>query len=255
MQIFIPSYKRAGRVRGVDYFPAASIVVPESQRDDYTKYYGAARLIVIPDEADGNVAKKKNWILRNMARPLLIVDDDVQCLTTTEGEYDADGVFLGRSKQMIRLTIEQADGVITQGFNLAHDWNCPIWGMNCNTDGRNYQQYRPFSLTQVILGPFTGFLCDDLFYDERLFFKEDYDLSLQALNKYRRALRMNKYAYYCDHGTEAGGVVSQRSMGREMEQCRKIEKKWGRSIISYPRDPARISQLLNGNVNVPINGV
>jgi hypothetical protein len=156
---------------------------------------------------------------------------------------------------MIRLTPEQTDAVIRNGFNLAHQWGCVLWGLNVNTDGRNYQQYRPFNLSSVVLGPFMGHLDHDLLYDETMGTKDDYDFSLQALNRYRKVLRMNKYAYYCDHGDNGGGIVSMRTMKREMDYCRAIERKWGRHIIRYPLEPKRMSQILNGRVNVPIAGV
>ena len=60
MNIAIPTYKRANGLLGVEYFPTAKYVLSESQRDDYRKVLPAARMIVIPDEHDGSVAKKRN---------------------------------------------------------------------------------------------------------------------------------------------------------------------------------------------------
>ena len=255
VNVTIPSYKRAGVVRGYDYFRTAKIVIPESQRDDYARHYDPKRLIVIPDDQDGNIPRKRNWILQNIPRPLLMIDDDVECLTMTEGVYDRSGQFVGRSEQLIRLTVEQAEALIVHGFNLAHEWGVVLWGVNCNTDGRNYQQYKPFSLTQVILGPLCGHLEHPLLYDERMGTKEDYDMSLQALMRYQKILRLNKFAYYCKHGDNRGGIVSLRTLERETGWARAIEKKWGRGVIRYPMQPKKMSDILNGNVNVPIAGV
>ena len=255
VNIVIPSYKRAGAVKGYRYFRTARIVIPESQADDYRAHYDPARLIVIPDEADGNIARKRNWILRNVPRPLVMIDDDVRAVMMTEGKYDAAGKFIGGSAQRIRLTPAQAENLIVNGFNLAYSWGCPLWGLNVNTDGRNYQQYKPFSLTLPILGPFQGHLEHDLLCDERLDMKDDYDFSLQALNKYRKILRMNKYAYDCAHADNKGGIVAMRTMKRETDACRAIERKWGRDIIRYPLNPKKQTELLNGVLNVPIAGV
>jgi hypothetical protein len=254
VSIIIPSYGRPNALRGYKYFRTARYVVPKSQAAAYRKTVAKNRLIVIPDSADGNIAKKRNWILRNIPRPILMLDDDVSRLVMTEGRYDQEGKFTGCAEK-IPLTPEQAMEVITQGFNLAHQWGCVLWGVNLNTDGRNYQQYRPFSLTNPILGPLAGHLEHGLFYDERLPFKEDYDFSLQVLNKHRKALRLNKFAYDCDHGDNRGGVVSIRTWELEASNCRAIERKWGRQIISYPLEPKKMIDLLNGRVNVPIAGV
>lgn len=249
--IAIPSIGRADALKGYHYFPSARYVVPQSQAAAYLKKVAKSRLVVIPDEADGNIARKRNWILQNLPRPLLMIDDDVARLVMTEGRYDKDGRFLGCAAEKIPLTPDQAVDVIAQGFNLAHHWGCVLWGINVNTDGRNYQQYKPFSLTNVILGPFQGHLDHGLLCDERMGSKDDYDLSLQALNKHRKVLRLNKFAYDCDHGDNAGGIVSMRTMERETAYCRAIEKKWGRHIISYPLKPKKMGDLLNGRVNVP----
>lgn len=253
VSICTPSYKRASSLSGAEYFKTAKYVVPESQRDEYTKTVGAARLIVIPDECDGTIARKRNWILENVERPVLMIDDDVQCLCMVEGTHTYDGCRR-KATERVKLTPDQAMGVITEGFNLAYQWGCVLWGINQNEDGRNYQQYRPFVLSQVVLGPFQGHLEHGLRYDERMGTKEDYDMSLQVLNKYKKVLRMNKYAYVCRHGDNRGGIVSMRTMERELRDCRAIEKKWGKNIISYPMEPKKLTDLLNGKVRVPIYG-
>lgn len=249
LNIIIPSYKRAGQVAGYDYFKSARICIPGAQKDDYLKHYDTDRLIIIPNESDGNVARKRNWILRNISRPLLMVDDDVKGLSMSEKGSRR------RLKQNIALTPSQAQRVIMDGFNMAQQWRCVLWGVNVNTDGRNYQQYKPFSLTQMVLGPFQGHLQHDLYFDERMGTKDDYDFNLQALAKYRKILRLNKYAYDCLHGSNAGGIVSSRSQEREIKYCRAIMKKWGERVIKYRIPPRKMGDLLNGRVNVPISGV
>lgn len=254
INIVIPTYKRACALVGEDYFRFSKYVLPESQRDDYKKMLPAKRMIVIPDENDGNIARKRNWILRNIGRPLLMLDDDVCGLTTTEGIYT--GGEFQKAKQMVKLTPDQATNVIECGFNLANEFGCVLWGVNVNTDGRNYQQYKPFSLSHVILGPFSGHLKHDLFYDERMGTKDDYDFSLQVLRKYKKILRINKYSYDCSHGTNSGGLVGGRTLELEAKYCQAIMKKWGAGIIKYTLPPKKPTDLLNAaRVNIPIAGV
>ena len=190
LTIVIPSYKRWNNLVGYDYFKTALYVIPQSQYEKYIEGRDAKRFIAIPDECDGNIVKKRNWILDNIPRPLVMIDDDVDCLTMCEGgEYFKRN---GRAKQMIKLKPDEALSVMIQAANLAYQWDCPLFGFNLNTDGRNYQQYKPFSLTQPILGPCCGHLQHNLHYDEKMDLKEDYDISIQALNEYRKILRMNK---------------------------------------------------------------
>lgn len=254
INIVIPTYKRADSLAGIKYFKEAQYVLPESQRDLYLKVLPIKRMIVIPDENDGNIARKRNWILNNIERPLLMIDDDVQALSTTEGQYSENGDFL-QLKKKIRLTIKQANSLIINGFNLAFEWGCLLWGINVNTDGRSYQQYKPFSLSSVVLGPFMGHLFHDLYYDERMGTKDDYDFSIQILNKHKKILRLNKYAYVCRHGDNTGGIVSQRSKVVEIKYCKAIMAKWGERIISYKIPPQVKGDLLNAKLNIPIGGI
>ncbi len=248
MNIVIPSYGRAGKVAGYKYFKTARICIPESQRDDYRRYYSAKRLIVIPDSDDGNVARKRNWILKNIDRPLLMIDDDVTRLTTSEKR-------LSRRVNTVKLTQEQAVAVISEGFNMADQLGCVYWGVNQNYDPISYQQFKPITLTQVVLGPFQGHLKHDLFFDERMGTKDDYDFSLQVLHRYQKLLRFNRFAYVRKHGDNSGGIVSMRSKTREEKYCKAIMKKWGSHVIRYRLPPQKMADLLNGRVYVPIKGV
>ena len=253
LNITIPSYKRWEDLPGYDYFKAAKYIVPESQYNDYVRGRDKKRFIAIPDSEDGNIVKKRNWILKNIPRPLIMIDDDVDKLTMCEGgEYFKEH---GRAKQMIPLTPEQAEGIFIQAANLAYMWGCPLFGFNLNTDGRNYQQYKPFSLTQPILGPCSGHLEHDLLYDDKMDLKEDYDISIQAMNKYRKILRINKYAVNAAHKSNKGGCVSYRTLEREEAACKAIEKKWGTKIIHYNIEKGKYTSYLNGIVHIPINGV
>lgn len=253
LNIVIPSYKRWDKLVGYDYFKTAKYVVPQSQLELYENGRDKERFIAIPDECDGNIVKKRNWILQNIPRPLVMIDDDVDKIVMTEGgEYFEKH---GRAKQMIPLTPEQAEGILIDCANLAYQLGCPMFGFNLNTDGRNYQPYKPFSLTQPILGPCCGHLDHDLLYDDEMDLKEDYDISIQALNKYRKILRMNKYAVNAEHKGNKGGCVSYRTLEREEKACRAIEKKWGTKIIHYNTKNGKYTSYLNGVVKVPISGV
>lgn len=66
INIIIPSYKRSHDLKGRDYFIMAKYCVAQSQTEDYIKVVGVDRVIAIPDEEDGDIAKKRNWILKNV---------------------------------------------------------------------------------------------------------------------------------------------------------------------------------------------
>ncbi|WP_143435191.1 MULTISPECIES: hypothetical protein [Lactobacillus] len=68
-------------------------------------------------------------------------------------------------------------------------------------------------------------------YDERLPLKEDYDMTLQQLNKYRKVLRVNKFFYRVKQAENVGGCASYRNFEFEKEQLNALVNKWGSKIV------------------------
>ncbi len=254
IQVIVPSYNRHKQLVGKTYFHMAKYCIPESQYLQYKSELSADRLIVIPDEEDGSIVKKRNWILRNIPRPLIMIDDDVSKIVYTEG-----GLYFknnGRAKQNIILPSELLWPWFEEGFMLAEGFETKMWGISVNTDGRNYQQYKPFSLTAIVLGPFQGHLEHSLYFDEAVGTKDDYDMCLQQMQAYKKVLKLNKFAYDCKHGVNQGGIVGMRTMEAEIKYCNAIMNKWGRNVIKYKIPPRTMKDLLNAqHVNIPIKGV
>jgi len=247
IHVAIRSYKRAGRVKTLDVIPWAKIWIPESQLDDYAKYYDREQLITIPDELDGNTSKKFNAVLDNSpSKWTLILDDDI----TAIGVWDqGDHVYLRPA---------EIDHLITMGFVLANDFGCKLWGLNQGRDELWYETFKPFNLLAPILGPWTGHLDPELRFDERVPSKEDYDFFLQNIRKHRKVLRLNKYHYLHDHGKMAGGHVSQRSLDRETGDILRMREKWGDTVFKAGGTGggknATGKNILNSRIIVPIKG-
>lgn len=253
MNIVIPTYKRSTGLLGKDYWTSAKYVLPESQRDEYRKVLPANRMVVIPDEADGNIARKRNWILKNIDRPLLMIDDDVEYLLFMEGRTREKKRFIS----FIKLPRNRVEAVLEQFTDVAEGFGCKMWGVSQRTAGdeREYKEFRPFSLTNITLGPFQVHLDHSLSFDEAMGSKDDYDMALQHLHRYGKLLRVEKLAYSCGHGTNTGGIVSMRTMQYEEGYCRAIMRKWGSRVIKYRMPAEKMGDLLNGRVSVPIKGV
>lgn len=248
MNVIIPSYKRSHDLKGKDYFFMAKYCVPESQKDEYIKEVGKDRVITLPDNEDGDIVKKRNWILKNIPRPLIMIDDDVKEICYFESNNN-NPIKLILSKDLLNDFFENS-------FNLCKEFNCKMWGINQNTDPLAYKQYSPFNLSKIILGPFQAHLEHGLLFDNRVGTKDDYDMALQQLHKYKKVLRLNKFSYECEHGDNKGGIVSYRSKEKEIEYCKQVMLKWGKKIIQYKIPPQKMTDLLNAKkVNVPIKGV
>ena len=243
--VAVASYGRAGRVSTVDVFPEGYIVVPEKQADSYVALQDLPKgweVRSITDEMDGNLCRKRNAILRMFSgRDVVILDDD----------YD----YIGRWESGIDHHLD-ADGIrhmLWQGAQLARDLGTPFWGINVQVDRRFYREYTPFSVTNPVLGPFQGFTSerpDDLLYDEDLWLKEDYDLSLKVLHRYHRILRMNAYHYRVDHFNLSGGQVGKRNMAEEVRQLHALQRRWGSDVVKIQLD-----RSVNPVLKVPLKGV
>jgi hypothetical protein len=250
MNVIIPSYKRSHDLKGKDYFFMAKYCVPESQKQEYINAVGIDRVITLPDSQDGDIVKKRNWILKNIPRPLIMIDDDVKKISFWNNRKNGDSYLrkdLGKDYLL---------EVFEQFIEMSKEFGVKMFGLSQNTDDRVHKEFCPFNLSNIILGPFQGHLDHDLLFDSKVGTKDDYDMALQQLNKYKKVLRFNKFAYDCEHGDNKGGIVSYRSQEKEIEYCKQIMLKWSKKIIEYKIPPEKITDLLNAKkVNIPIKGV
>ena len=119
----------------------------------------------------------------------------------------------------------------------------------------SYNHSRPFSTTGIILGPFSCHLRgSECRYDERIPLKEDYDIALQHLNKYRKILRFNKYHYECKQSVQAGGCAVIRNYQTEKAQFDLLRRKWGKDIVREDKGSKKEFDY-NPIIKVPICGI
>jgi hypothetical protein len=92
--------------------------------------------------------------------------------------------------------------------------------------------------------------------------KEDYDMTIQQLNKYRKVLRVNKFFYDVKQSEQAGGCADYRNMDKEKEQLRLLQKKWGSDIVrsdnndrSHNLKKKKRQIDYNPIIKVPIKGI
>jgi len=113
-----------------------------------------------------------------------------------------------------------------------------------------------------ISAAFSCFLAgNDVYYDERFDLKEDYDMLIQQVNRYRKVLRVNRWYYIKKGAEQAGGCAAYRNVDREIEQIEALQKKWGKRIVkvdnhirTYQTDKARPFDI-NPKVILPVSGI
>lgn len=190
ISVNIPSYKRP-KVESLDYLPFCKVWVDEDEFNMYKNKNEGANIISIPSGIQGNVARVRNYILDEEFKKndvVCIIDDDIK------GFYRYDR---GSKNGLICKVIGKENFIDFLEANslLCKELGFRLWGMNLNKDPLSYTDYTPFSFSSVILGPFSCHLKNDIRYDVRIPLKEDYDLAIQHLNKYRGILRLNMCHY------------------------------------------------------------
>tara|TARA_R110000803_G_scaffold28693_3_gene66106 strand:- start:980 stop:1723 length:744 start_codon:yes stop_codon:yes gene_type:complete len=245
-QVFSPSYKRAEIAKTHKYLPFITYVVMESEAEEYKKIHD--KIWVIPDKVQGNLARVWNYILDNAKeKNVITVDDDIKNF----------GRWNGNKKQ--KLNEGQVLDMILEGIQLAEDLDIRYWGLNCLADKGAYREYTPFGTISYIGGPFQAHRNNDLRYDEKIFLKEDYDMTLQVLNKYRKNLRLNMYHYECEQATIKGGCADYRNVEIEKRQNLLLQNKWGSKIVtqdnSQKKNSNKRSYDFNPILKIPIRGI
>jgi hypothetical protein len=254
-----PSYKRP-KVETLDYLPFVKVWIDEAEYDDYVKANEGATIISYVKGIQGNVCRIKNHILRteceNGNDVVIIMDDDMSGI----GRYVHQGTYGYVNK---KLKADEFMDFVVKYSMIAEDIGANYWGLNCNPDRQSYKQSLPYNIKTFIGSPFVGFLKgNECYYDENLPLKEDYDMTIQQLNKYRVVLRVNYYHYYVKQGKQSGGCATYRNHNREMEQLELLQKKWGSDIVkvdtgdrSHKAQKTRIKTDYNPVIRVPIKGV
>lgn len=245
MIIAIPSYKRADNCITAQMFSRAVICCHEFEVEEY-KQHNKNEIKSIPDELRGKgMAVIRNWILDNFDdEEILMLDDDIQNF----GYYEDCEQFLMSEQEFYAFA--------KMAFQMTRECGTRLWGVNLQWDKKFYREYSPFSLSSVVLGPCFGVIKDkEIRFDELLGLKEDYDYSLQILNKYRKILRFNKYHYVCGHIKVKGGCASYRTSDKEVEQAKRFQEKWGSRIVSINRKTQGGNYSINPVVRVPISGI
>lgn len=252
MQISIncPSYKRP-HVETLAYLPNAKVWVSAEEYDEYKEQNPDANIVILECE-QGNISRVRNEILNrefdNGADVVCIVDDDLKGIY--HFEKSSKNAF-GYEKHLV----EDFEEFIYKHTLLCREFGFYLWGVNLNKDSRSYKHSNPISTTSIILGPFSCHLKGSkVRYDERIPLKEDYDLAIQHLNKYRGILRMNKFHYDCKQSVQAGGCASIRNYNTEKSQFDLLVQKWGTDIIRTDKTSKKQFDY-NPIIKIPIKGV
>lgn len=241
---YVPSYKRAGKVITSRWIKSAILCVHQSEEKEYEEKE-KNKLLILPDNLKGNMAKVRNFILDNSVHDVTcMLDDDISSI----GYYETDNI----EEKMEFNCITEGDLFykVNEWREQAEDLGTILFGINLQSDPKFYREYSPLSLQSPVLGTFCCILKTDLRYDERLGLNEDYDFALQVLRKHKKILRWGKYSYKANHLTMPGGCGAYRVLDEEKRQAEIMVKKWGSKIVRYD-----FKKSTNPRIRSPYKGI
>lgn len=252
--INVPTLMRAGNMETWRIFPGADYWIHEGEIEDYKREHKGIKVRPIPDKLRGNVARVRNYILdnqKNKKDACLMLDDDMIKF----------GFFYNKKPNYIEDSY--AFSRILEKYNtMALDLGVNLWGVNCNQDKQSYREYTPFSMLSYISASFSVFMPgNDLRYDERFSLKEDYDMTIQQLLKFRKVLRVNNFFYVKRSAEQKGGCALYRNIAKENNQIKMLQKKWGVKIVRVDKQDRSHNTSkkktfdINPIIRVPIKGV
>lgn len=251
ISVNIPSHKRPV-VETLQYYPHCKIWVAENELEEYRKHNPDAEIVSLGESSGKNISVIRNHILKaefeSGADVVCMLDDDVK------GIYRYDKAKHNNYGYVKNKVTDFLDFIERHSI-MAKEMGAYLWGVNLNQDARSYNHYRPFNTNNIILGPFSCHLKGgDIFYDENIPLKEDYDLALQHLNKHRKILRLNMYHYVCKQSENKGGCAVYRNYHTEKMNFDLLRKKWGSDIIREDKGSKKEFDY-NPIIKVPIKGI
>lgn len=104
-----------------------------------------------------------------------------------------------------------------------------------------FYYHSEFSTNLFVVGDFIMVKPCDLWFDTKLRLKEDYDYTVQHIERYGGALRMNKVLATFSHRTNKGGAVDYRTTELEQET---ISYLMGKHPDSFRLNPRRKNEIL-----------
>ena len=116
MKIYIPSYKRAGKVKTRETLGTGILAVHEFEAEDYEMKEGG-EMLILPDSLKGNIAKVRNFILDSAN------DDDVVMM-----DDDISNIGFHEKLQQNKMSPDKIKQFLDNGYKMAKELNVSLWG-------------------------------------------------------------------------------------------------------------------------------
>ena len=147
---------------------------------------------------------------------------------------------LGTKKVKTPISLNDLLEEITKQMNK---YNLYLGAVSPTNNDFYYSETRPIGFRHFCLGDLHVVKKCDLRFDEKMTLKEDYDYTLQHIQKFGGVCRLNYILPTFIHRVNKGGAVAIRTAEIEQKNIKYLKGKWGGLIKDNPRRPNEI--LLN----------
>lgn len=173
----------------------------------------------------GSLCETRNTIIDDAQylgkKYAVMMDDDI-----------SDIHFALSKTQKSKISIPHAIDHIITDLQISLGGRIKLAGTAPTANSFFYPEKEPISFTKFCGGWFLVIdTSTDLRFDTNLTLKEDYDYTLQHIQKYGGAARFNMLLVSAAHYSNKGGVVSYRNPERERQNIAYLKRKWGPEII------------------------
>ncbi|HPD15791.1 MAG TPA: hypothetical protein PLE19_12625 [Planctomycetota bacterium] len=217
LSVWIPSSHRTAEARrAMALLPTATLVVADSERDEYLRAgHSATRLIAHPDLF--GLARIRNFIVQRAGTEIVVqVDDDFQSVHAWPGR-----------KRRIYRDPDRLMGIIEGTARLAAEAGARLFGWSNAGKPLYFRPHDPFDFRGPV-GRVLGTVGDAVAWDERLATMVDTDATLQELLVNRFVLLDTRFYFHCGaiYGNRGG---LQRIRTRELRErdLALMRRKWG----------------------------
>lgn len=220
-KIVIPSHKRHDRVVSKKLVNNPIICVEAKQVNIYKEYNPEYEIVAHPNDIIGLIPKR-NWMVQHFG-DLFMIDDDV---------FYFRKMYVKPNDSAVIKNASVITNKIFELYELSKALNITLFGFSKNPRPEQYNEFKPFSLSNMITGCSYGVIKNEnKKWNEDMKVKEDFWIS--CLTKYyeRRILVDNRYNFsQKDTFKNPGGLSDIRTHNEELRSILILKKHFGDTI-------------------------
>ena len=200
----IPSYKRCGRQKTIEYLLSIGcdkerIIVSTQTESDYSEYCREYSKIVgriIYGKGD-RVSVNRNNLLNYVqtGMKLVLLEDDINSVSRLVEEN-------GKKRLEKVKTIQELDELVLYGFRLAELNGTICFGLNMTANP--FFMKRGYTKKRLVHTGFMGIVNTDLRFDENMKVWDDPEMNCQIIKKYGSVISINDYCADIDRFVKGG---------------------------------------------------